>query len=42
MMLVQVEDVAIGELGRRFADPSAQRAMAYVQQSLASELQRAL
>ena len=38
----RVEDVAVSDLGRRFADPSAQRVMAYVQQSLASELQRAL
>ena len=37
----RVEDVAVGELGRRFADPSAQQAMAYVQQSLASELKQA-
>ena len=34
----RVEDVAVAELGKRFADPSAQQAMAYVQQSLASEL----
>jgi hypothetical protein len=32
-----VPDVDAAELGRRFADPSAQQAMAYVQQSLASE-----
>ena len=37
----RVEDVAAAELGRRFADPSAQQAMAYVQQSLASELKQA-
>jgi uncharacterized glyoxalase superfamily protein PhnB len=37
----RVEDVAVAELGRRFADPSAQQAMAYVQQSLASELKQA-
>ena len=37
----RVEDVEAAELGRRFADPSAQQAMAYVQQSLASELKRA-
>ena len=37
----RVEDVAVAELGKRFADPSAQQAMAYVQQSLASELKRA-
>ena len=36
-----VEDVAVAELGRRFADPSAQQALAYVQQSLARELERA-
>jgi hypothetical protein len=32
--------VAVAELGQRFADPSAQQAMVYVQQSLASELKR--
>ena len=37
----RVEDVGVAELGERFADPSAQQAMAYVQQSLASELERA-
>jgi PhnB protein len=37
----RVEDVAVAELGRRFADPSAQQALAYVQQSLARELERA-
>ena len=37
----RVEDVAVAELGQRFADPSAQQDMAYVQQSLASELKRA-
>ena len=36
----RVEDVAVVELGRRSADPSAQQAMAYVQQSLASEMRR--
>ena len=36
----RLEDVDGAELGRRFADPSAQQAMAYVQQSLASELER--
>jgi len=36
-----VEDVAVAELGRRFADPSAQQALAYVQHSLARELERA-
>jgi PhnB protein len=29
----RVEDVDGAELGRRFADPSAQQAMVYVQQS---------
>jgi PhnB protein len=37
----RVEDVAVDELAQRFADPSAQQAMAYVQQSLASEMKRA-
>jgi uncharacterized glyoxalase superfamily protein PhnB len=37
----RLEDVDGAELGRRFADPSAQQALAYVQQSLASELERA-
>jgi PhnB protein len=37
----RVEDVDGGELDRRFAEPSAQQAMAYVQQSLASEQERA-
>jgi hypothetical protein len=37
----RVEDVAVAELGRRFADPSAQQALAYVQQSSARELERA-
>jgi PhnB protein len=35
-----VEDVAVDELAQRFANPSAQQAMAYVQQSLASEMKR--
>jgi len=34
----RLEDVAVAQLGRRLADPSAQQAMTYVQQSLASEL----
>lgn len=34
----RLEDVAVAKLGRRLADPSAQQAMTYVQQSLASEL----
>jgi PhnB protein len=34
----RLEDVAAEELAERFADPTAQRAMAYVQQSLADEL----
>ncbi|WP_037067165.1 VOC family protein [Pseudonocardia acaciae] len=34
----RVEDVAPDELGRRFADPAAQEAMAYVQSSLAEEM----
>ena len=34
----RVEDVPAGDLGSRFAEPAAQEAMAYVQQSLASEL----
>jgi PhnB protein len=33
-----LEDVAADELAERFADPSAQEAMTYVQQSLASEM----
>ncbi|MGL5817569.1 MAG: VOC family protein [Phycicoccus sp.] len=33
-----VEDVPVAELGPRFADPAAQEAMVYVQQSLSSEL----
>jgi PhnB protein len=37
----RVEDVAVAEPGRRFADPSAQQALAYVQQSSARELERA-
>jgi PhnB protein len=37
----RVEDVAVAELGRRLADPSAQQALNYVQQSLASEMKRA-
>jgi uncharacterized glyoxalase superfamily protein PhnB len=37
----RVEDVAVAELGRRFADPAAQPALAYVQPSLARELERA-
>lgn len=32
------EDVDVADLGARFADESAQRAMAYVQVSLANEL----
>ena len=34
----RVEDVPVEELAARFADPSAQQAMGYVQESLASEL----
>lgn len=34
----RVEDVAPDELGRRFADPAAQEAMAYVQSSLGNEM----
>ncbi len=34
----RVEDVPAADLGSRFADPAAQEAMAYVQQSLTSEL----
>lgn len=34
----RVEDVSVADLGARFADPAAQQAMAYVQQSLTSEL----
>ncbi|MGL5852536.1 MAG: VOC family protein [Phycicoccus sp.] len=34
----RVEDVPVAELGSRFADPAAQEAMAYVQQSLSKEL----
>jgi PhnB protein len=37
----RLEDVAVGELDRRFADPSTQQAMTYVQQSLANELRPA-
>lgn len=37
----RVADVEPEELGRRFADPAAQAAMAYVQQSLRDELQDA-
>jgi PhnB protein len=33
-----VEDVAADDLGARFADPAAQQAMAYVEQSLSAEL----
>jgi len=33
-----VEDIAPDDLGARFADPAAQEAMGYVEQSLASEL----
>lgn len=33
-----LSDVAVEELARRFADPSAQEAMTYVQQSLESEM----
>jgi len=33
-----LEDVAAEELAERFADPAAQQAMTYVQESLASEL----
>jgi len=36
----RLEDVDGAKLGRRFADPSAQQAIAYVQQSLARELER--
>jgi uncharacterized glyoxalase superfamily protein PhnB len=36
-----LEDVAPEDLAGRFADPSAQQAMAYVQQSLSEELSRA-
>jgi uncharacterized glyoxalase superfamily protein PhnB len=36
----RIEDMAVDELAQRFADPSAQQAMANVQQSLASELKR--
>jgi PhnB protein len=32
------EDVAVEDLAKRFADPSAQQAMTYVQQSLISEM----
>ena len=34
----RLEDVAVEELAKRFADPSAQQAMTYVQQSLTSEM----
>jgi hypothetical protein len=34
----RLEDVAAADLAARFADPAAQDAMTYVQQSLASEL----
>jgi PhnB protein len=34
----RLEDVAVGDLAERFADPAAQHEMAYVQQSLALEL----
>ncbi|HEY7010348.1 MAG TPA: VOC family protein [Jatrophihabitantaceae bacterium] len=33
-----IEDVAAAEVAHRFADPAAQQAMSYVQQSLSSEL----
>jgi PhnB protein len=33
-----IEDVAPEEMAQRFADPSSQQAMAYVQESLANEL----
>jgi PhnB protein len=34
----RVEDVPAADLGSRFADPAAQKAMVYVQESLTSEL----
>ena len=34
----RLEEVAMADLAERFADPSAQQAMAYVQESLKSEL----
>jgi PhnB protein len=34
----RLEDVPVEELAKRFANPSAQQAMAYVQQSLTSEM----
>jgi PhnB protein len=37
----RLEDVAVEELAKRFADPSTQQAMTYVQQSLMSEMSRA-
>ncbi len=33
-----LEDVAAEDLAKRFADPSSQQAMSYVQQSLISEM----
>jgi 4-hydroxyphenylpyruvate dioxygenase-like putative hemolysin len=36
----RIEELAVDELAQRFANPSAQQAMAYVQQSLASEMKR--
>jgi hypothetical protein len=37
----QVEDVSPDELARRFADPGAQEAMAYVQRTLREEMEAA-
>ena len=37
----RLEDVAVEDLADRFAEPSAQEAMAYVQQSLTSEMSAA-
>jgi hypothetical protein len=34
----RLEEVAVDDLAERFADPAAQHAMAYVQQSLTDEL----
>jgi uncharacterized glyoxalase superfamily protein PhnB len=36
----RVEDVTVDDLAERFADPSAQEAMAYVQRTLAGEMSR--
>lgn len=36
----RIEDVAPSDLAKRFADPSAQEAMTYVQESLVRELSR--